>query len=272
VNSNITWQNFYQEINRKDAEINLEKASLSYAQVEYPDLKIDRYLNILDTMAEEVIERLPDNRYPLKIIQVINQYLFDDLGFNGNRENYYDPRNSFLDRVIERRVGIPITLSVIYLAIAKRIDFPMVGIGMPGHFLIRPDFEGAGIFVDALDRGQILFERDCEERLSEIYQQPIQLESSFLQPVSNRQILARMLTNLKLIYLNSQQLSKALEMIQGLLILFPESPKERRDRGLLYYHFGEWQKAAEDLEIYLAFLPNAEDSLQIRQLLQKIVN
>lgn len=272
MNFSVEWQKFYREIDRSDAEINLEKASLCYAQVEYSNLDIDKYLNDLDTMAEEIIERLPDNHYPLKIIQVINQYLFVELGFNGDRENYYDPRNSFLNEVIERRIGIPISLSVVYLAIAKRIDFPMVGIGMPGHFLIRPDFEDVGIFVDAFDRGEILFERDCEERLRQIYQQPVKLKSILLQPVSNRQILARMLTNLKLIYLNNQQLSKALGMTEGLLILFPENPRERRDRGLLYYHFGDLQKAAEDLELYLAILPNAEDSIQIRQILQKIGN
>jgi regulator of sirC expression with transglutaminase-like and TPR domain len=172
---NIVLQNFYNETNRPDEEIDLAKAALAFARTEYPDLDIEEYLNTLDTMAEEVRERLIEERYPLKVIKTINSYLFDDLGFEGNTRNYYDPRNSFLNDVIDRRTGIPITLSIIYLEIAKQIEFPMVGIGMPGHFIIRPNFENAGIFVDAFNQGEILFEQDCEERLQQVYQQPVKL-------------------------------------------------------------------------------------------------
>jgi regulator of sirC expression with transglutaminase-like and TPR domain len=129
-------QYFYQEIQQPDGYIDLAKASLFIAQEEYPHLDPEEYLNALDTMAFELQERLPSDRYPMKVIQIINQYLYEDLGFTGNTENYYDPCNSFLNDVIDRRTGIPITLAVIYLEIARRIDFPMVGIGMPGRFLL----------------------------------------------------------------------------------------------------------------------------------------
>ncbi len=262
-------QNFAQEINQPDAQINLAKAALHFAQEEYPNLEIDEYLNALENMADEVKEKLPETAYPLKTIQTINQYLFENLGFQGNSNNYYDPCNSYLNQVISRRTGIPITLSVVYLEIAKRIDFPMVGIGMPGHFIIRPDFEDAGIFVDVFNQGEILFEQDCEARLSEIYLQTVKLEPHFLEPVSHRQILGRMLTNLKYIYLNCQQYPKVLRIIELLFIVFPNHPMELRDRGLLYYQLGQWQNAIHDLELYLAILPTAQDADAIHQLLQK---
>ncbi|MBW4651101.1 MAG: SirB1 family protein [Kastovskya adunca ATA6-11-RM4] len=263
-------QYFYQEINQPDDQIDLGVAALYIAQEEYPRLDPAEYLSALDMMAAEVVERLPAERYPLRVIQSLNQYLYDDLGFSGNSSNYYDPRNSFLNDVIDRRMGIPITLSLLYLEIAKRLDFSMVGIGMPGHFLIRPDFEDVGIFVDAFNRGEILFEQDCEARLAQIYGRPVKLQSGFVESVTPRQFLARMLTNLKLIYINSQDLPKALAAVERILMLFPDAPLELRDRGLFYYQLGDWGQAREDLESYLAMIPNAQDVTTIRRLLEQL--
>ena len=266
----LAWQKFYQEVNRPDGQIDLAKAALYFAATEYPELEVNYYLQTLADMAEAISVRLPVDRYPLKVIKTINQYLFTELGFQGNQNDYYNPGNSFLNEVIDRGLGIPITLSVIYLEVAKRINFPMVGIGMPGHFLIRPDFKDAGIFVDAFHQGEILFTQDCEEILQRIYQQPIKLESYFLEPVTNQQILARMLTNLKFIYLDRQQIAKALAMVEGILMLFPHHPREIRDRGLLYYHLGERQQAITDLQMYLTLVPDAQDAERIKNLLTKL--
>lgn len=262
--------NFYREIDRPDDQIDLAKAALYIAQEEYPDLDIDEYLNALDVMAVEAEERLPTQRYPLRIIQSLNQYFYDDLGFSGNTSDYYDPRNSFLNEVIDRRTGIPITLSLVYLEVAQRLDFPLVGINMPGHFLIRPVFEDGAIFVDAFNRGEILFEQDCEARLSQIYGRPVQMQPSFKETVSPRQLLARILRNLKFIYLNRKDLRKALAAVERILLLFPDAPMELRDRGLIYYQMRYWSKAIQDLEIYLAILPNAEDADTIRRLLVQL--
>lgn len=267
MNSNFGRQNFELEINTLDEQIDLAKATLYIAQEDYPHLEVAEYLNALDTMADEVRERLPESRYPLKVIQTINHYLYDDLGFRGNDKDYYDARNSFLNEVIDRRIGIPISLSLVYLEVAHRLDFPMVGVGMPGHFLIRPDFPDAGIFVDAFNGGEVLFEKDCEERLHRIYGQPVALQPQFLLPISKRKFLARMLTNLKYIYLNRKQLPKALATVERLVLLFPDDPMELRDRGLLYYQVGEPSKAIPDLETYLAMLPNAGDASTIRRLI-----
>jgi regulator of sirC expression with transglutaminase-like and TPR domain len=263
-------QYFYQEIQQPDEYINLAKAALYIAQEEYPDIDTEEYLNALDTMAMELEERLPSSRYPLRIIQSINQYLYEELGFDGNKIDYYDPRNSFFNDVIERKTGIPITLALVYMEVAKRIDFPMVGVGMPGHFLIRPDVEDIEIFVDAFNGGEVMFTQDCQQRLSQIYHQEVMLKPEFLAVVSKRQFLARMLTNLKYIYLQRQDLERSLGTVERILLLFPEASFELRDRGLLYYQLGQFSQAAEDLQIYLIKVPDARDADVIRQLLAKL--
>lgn len=272
MNFSSARQYFYQEIQQPDDRIDLAKAALYIAQEEYPELDPEEYLNALDTMAVELQERLPSSQYPLRVIQSINQYLYDDLGFAGNKTEYYDPRNSFLNDVIDRRVGIPITLALVYLELSRRIDFPMVGVGMPGHFLIRPDISDMGIFIDAFDGGEVIFAEDCQERLSQMFQQPVELKPEFLARVSHRQLLARMLTNLKYIYLKEQKLAKTLAVVERILLLFPGVSLELRDRGFLYYQLGHYSQAADDLQSYLAKVPDAEDAAAIRWLLDELGN
>ena len=263
-------QLFYREINQPDSSIDLAKAALYIALEEYPNLEAHEYLNILDTMADEVRDRLPAQNYPLRVIQTINRYLYEDLQFAGNDADYYDPRNSFLNQVIDRRTGIPISLSLVYLEVAKRIDFPMVGIGMPGHFLIKPDFADAAIFVDAFNGGEILFTEDCQDRISQIYGQPMELQPAFLAPVSRRQFLGRMLGNLKAIYLQQRDAVRVLGAIERILLLFPDALGERRDRGILYYQLGRFTEARSDLQLYLRNDPNAPDAAMIRQLVDRL--
>ncbi len=265
-------QQFYREINQAESQIDLARGALYIACEEYPDLDPEEYINALDTMAEEVQERQKETAYPLKTIQILNHYFYEDLQFQGDRNNYYDPRNSFLNAVLDRRMGIPITLSLVYLEIARRINFPMVGIPMPGHFLMRPDFEDSGIFVDAFNQGEILFEQDCEELLQKIYDRPVKLEPHFLEPISKKLFLARMLTNLKFIYLNRNQLKKALSIVERILLLFPNNLSELRDRGLLYYQLERWIPAKSDLELYLESIPmtSTRDTMAIRQILERL--
>jgi len=263
-------QHFQQEINQPDEQIDLALSALYIAQEEYPSLDVIKHFNTLDTMASEVIERLPTQNYPLKIIQTINSYLYDELGFKGNVADYYDPRNSFLNDALDRRLGIPITLSLIYLEIAKRIEFPMVGVGMPGHFIIRPQIAEMDIFVDPFNRGEVLFFNDCQERITKLYGEPVTMQPEFLAPLTNRQFLARLLSNLKLIYLNNQKLEKALAAVERILMLFPNAIVEVRDRGLIYYQIGRWVAAVDDFETYLQKVPNAQDAPVIRRLLKQL--
>ncbi len=266
----IARQQFYREISQPDTQIDVARAALYIALEEYPGLDVDEYVNALDTMAADVGDRLPPEPYPLRVIQAINRYLFDDLGFSGNQENYYDPDNSYLNRVIERRTGIPITLSLVYLEVAKRIDFPMVGIGMPGHFLIRPDREDIEIFVDPFSGGDILFVQDCKDRINQLFGGTVEFRSEFLQAVSSRQFLVRMLSNLKAIHLNRGEMSHVLAAIDRMLLLFPNTPYEQRDRGLIYYQVGRWIEARQDLENYLDLMPDARDADLVRKLLTRI--
>jgi regulator of sirC expression with transglutaminase-like and TPR domain len=264
-------QRFYQEIHQPDEQIDLAKAALYLAQEEYPQLDIDEYLSALDAMAVEVQERLPAEFYPLRVIQTLNRYLYDDLKFQGNTDQYYDPRNSYLNEVIDRRTGIPITLSLLYLEIARRIDFPMVGVGMPGHFLIRPVGEEMQIFVDPFNQGEVMFEQDCQERLSQLYNRPFEFRPEFLSAVSPRYFLARILTNLKAVYLQAQDVLRALAAIERILLLLPHSVMEQRDRGLLYYQLDRWVEARQDLETYLADAPpTVADAPMIQELLRRM--
>ena len=262
--------NFEQEIRKPEAQLDLARAVLYIAQEDCPALDPEVYVRRLDRMAAEVYAKLPAERYPLRVVRTINSYLFDRLKFRGNAENYYDPRNSFLHEVLTCRRGIPITLSLVYLEVARRLQFPMVGIGMPGHFLIRPDIEGVEFFVDAFNGGDILFIQDCQERLQKIFEQPVALTPEMLAPVSKRTFLTRLLGNLKYVYVNAQQLTAALGVVERLLLLEPDSVRERRDRGLLAYQIGRFESAARDLQFYLAQAPEARDARTIRLLLSKL--
>lgn len=263
-------QHFYQEIHQADDQIDLAKAALYLAQEEYPQLTIATYLQTLDTMATEIRDRLPTECYPLRVIQAINHYLYDELGFSGNAEAYYDPRNSYLNDVLERRTGIPITLSLVYLEVARRIGFPMIGVGMPGHFLIRPALEEMGILVDPFHGGEVLFPADCQERLQQLYGQPVELRPEFLVAISPRHFLARMLRNLKGIYLSQNDASRTLSVIERILLLFPDAVLEQRDRGILYYQAGRWTEATQDLSNYLLHTPTATDAEFIQQLIERM--
>ncbi|MBI4781839.1 MAG: tetratricopeptide repeat protein [Oscillatoriophycideae cyanobacterium NC_groundwater_1537_Pr4_S-0.65um_50_18] len=269
--TSLARQRFYQEIDQPPDQIDLAKAALYLAQEEYPDLDVEEYLSALDAMAVEVRERLPRESYPLRIIQTLNQYFYEDLQFQGNTDSYYDPRNSYLNDVIDRRMGIPITLSLVYLEVAGRIDFPMVGVGMPGHFLIRPIGKDMQIFVDPFHQGEVLFEQDCQERLSQTYGRPMAMRPEFLDAVSPHYFLARILTNLKGVYLKQTDWLRAIAAIDRILLLLPHSWMEQRDRGLLYYQLERWAEARQDLEDYLTCAPSTvADAPRIRDLLRRI--
>jgi regulator of sirC expression with transglutaminase-like and TPR domain len=261
---------FIREIRQSDEAINLERAALYLALEEHPTLDVDVALTQIDRMADVVRDRLPESRYPLRVIKIINQYLYEELGFLGNRQDYYDPQNSHLNQVLDRRLGIPITMALVYLAIAKRLDFPMIGIGMPGHFLIRPLVTDMDVYVDAFNGGEVLFPQDCEALLQKLYQEPVALRPEFLQPVSNRQFLARMLGNLKSIAINKNDIQAALAAVERILLLFPEASGELRDRGILYFQLRRWSEARQDLECYLKTMPPESDRTLIQDLLQQI--
>jgi regulator of sirC expression with transglutaminase-like and TPR domain len=262
--------NFHREIRQSHTQIDLARAALYIAQEEYSGLDVESYRTQLDDLAASLRRTLPSERYPLRIVHAINDYLFDYCGFRGNEGNYYDPRNSFLNDTIDRRTGIPITLSLIYLEISRRVDFPMMGVNTPGHFLIRPDVPGIEIWIDPFNQGEILFREDCQERLSEMYGEAVEFTEVYFEAIHPRRFLARLLTNLKMIYLRQEDVLRALSAIERILLLFPNAPMELRDRGVLYYHQERWVEARTDLEHYLELMPTNQDAMLIKAILDAI--
>lgn len=246
----------------------LIEAALAISWEEYPHIDLSSYREALDVMATDLQQRLRGINYPLKVISEVNRYLFEEQNFCGNEKNYYDPRNSFLTDVITRRLGIPITLSMVYMAIGDRIGFPLEGVSLPGHFIIRPQRSDIEVFIDPFAKGEILFKQDCASKLVQIYGSQAELKPEYLETVGVRRILERMLMNLKLIYLNQKKFHKALSTVEKILMLWPNASTQVRDHGLLCYQLERYVEARSDLETYLDLSPYADDA----ELIQKLID
>jgi regulator of sirC expression with transglutaminase-like and TPR domain len=225
----------------------------------YPGLDVERYLQRVDALAERVRVRLGRGRSPLRVIQAINGVLFGEEGFAGNLEDYYDPRNSFLNEVLDRKTGIPISLSAVYLAVAHRLGHPVSGVGLPMHFIVKVPSGKGDIYVDPFHGGSILSVQDCQERIERAYGAPVEFNDSYLNAVPTRMMLYRMLNNLKYIYLKRQDFSRAGRAVELMLLVVPDQPEELRDRGLLHFQERNWAKAADYLARYLRKNPAATD-------------
>jgi regulator of sirC expression with transglutaminase-like and TPR domain len=266
-------QKFWQIAHTSDDQLSsddLLEGALAIAWEEYPRIDLGHYRSIFDQMVADLAPRLTITEYPLKKVQIINQYLFDELGFRGNDQDYYDPRNSFINDVLDRRLGLPITLSLIYMVLGDRLGFPIEGISFPGHFIVRPQHPDLEIFIDPYHNGEILFPEDCEAKLAQLYGQPVPLQPEFLEPVGVRRILDRLLNNLKLIYLRYPDPQRALAVIERSLMLHPHVPTQWRDRGLICYQLERYTEARIDLENYIQKFPYAEDRLIIEQLIAEM--
>jgi regulator of sirC expression with transglutaminase-like and TPR domain len=255
-----------------DDAIDLAHASLLIARAEYPTLQIGRYLAMLDDMAADLRARMRGGEGPASQVAHLNRMLFEDLGFRGNHEEYDDPRNSFLNDVLERRVGIPITLSTIYMEIGRRIGCPLAGVAFPGHFLVRTNGRDVAgdIVIDPFNRGRLLSEADCRAHLLESTQGRIPFRPELLKRASRKEILARMLNNLKMIYRLQRDFHMSLRVQNMLLCLTRGRPEEIRDRGIIYYHLACLGQAVSDLEAYLEAAPLALDAPAIHQRLASL--
>ncbi|MFQ5920120.1 MAG: SirB1 family protein [Thermoplasmata archaeon] len=224
----------------------------------------------LDRIGAEVRDRLQDAPPDEDPLQVLNRYLFDDFGLRGNEDDYYDPRNSFLGEVLGRKTGLPITLSLVYIEAGRRAGLRLAGVGFPGHFLVRFESEGGPRFVDPFHAGRVLEEEDLKGLLRERSGQEIPLDPAFLRPASEREILTRMLHNLKGLYMTSEEFEKLLQVLDLLLLLDPQTSLDLRDRGLVHYELGEFPKARNDLLAYLELDPSAGDAEVIQEHLNDI--
>lgn len=250
------------------AEIDLARVALEIARDVYSHLEIDAYLARIEDLGRRVRGRLPAGLSPERIIAQINWVLFVEEGFRGNDVDYYDPRNSYLNEVIDRRLGIPISLAAIYQAIATRVGLPMAGVNLPCHFVLRTGPESAPLFVDPYHEGAILDRQGCRKRVEEVGGQAVVLSERDFAPCSNLVVVARMLRNLKGGYLRLGDFAAALPVQRRLASLLPGELLEQRDLGVVAIHAGRAGEAIEPLLRYLQSRPEAEDREAIQAFLK----
>lgn len=246
--------------------IDLVRANLYIARaLAYPQLDVgdvEAQLSAYETVARERVE--PSAPVRRRAVQLAD-FLFDEMGFQGNTRHYSDPRNSFLNDVLQRRVGIPLSLSLFYLAVAARLDIPADGVGMPGHFLVSIPMGETPLYLDPFHQGRELSRNECEAVMREQTGYRGFFDPSWLEPVSPREMVARQLRNLRTIYLQGVDWSRASIAIEYLRLAEPQEARHLRDLGLVYYQSGRRIRGCYYLEQYLAADPDAEDAPDLRR-------
>lgn len=260
---------FADELARAEPEVDLARAALLVAAEEYPQLAPEPYLQRLDVFAERVRDRLSEESAPLVVLQELARVLFEEEKLRGNQEAYYDPRNSFLNDVLDRRLGIPLTLSIVYLEVGWRLGLPLQGVNFPGHFLVRFEGEALRLLIDPFQRGLIRFEDEAQDLLDRAYGGAVTLQPGYLRHAHRKDIIVRLLANLKAVYLNQQDDVRALAAIERILLIVPDAAEELRDRGYALARLGREPEAVPDLERYLELAPEAPDSAGVRLLLAR---
>lgn len=261
---------YFASLVAEDEGFALLEAAVAVAQAEYPQLDPQGVLSQVDALADRLKRRIPADAVVLQKLRFLNRYFFQDLGFAGNVNNYYDPRNSYLHEVLALRRGIPITLALIYTELATQIGIGACGVSFPGHFLVKLRAGRGEVIVDPLS-GQSLSRADLEERLLPYrrshgltgdFEVPLGL---FLQAATPRDTIARLLRNLKEIHRSAHDWPRLLAVCERLVVLLPQVWDERRDRGLVRAELGQEAAAAQDLSAYLKHLPQADDAAALRQ-------
>lgn len=255
-----------------DERIELARACLLIAEDAYPGLDVEGYVNEVARLALRLRARLSRTAGAEEKVVELNQFLFDELGYTGNAEEYYDPRNSYLNEVIDRRTGIPITLSVLYMELGRKIGLPLEGVSFPGHFLVRVRMRGGMLVLDPFAGGEPQTEDELRARLERVIPRDVTggvpvrdlpLEQ-FLEPATNRQILARLLRNLKGIYRQAEMPERMLDVLNRALVVSPDSSSDLRDRGVVYEQLQAYRAALRDLSDYVAREPDAADIDEMR--------
>lgn len=269
-----TRKRFTALVSGPEEDLDLAEAALLIAQEEQPDLDVAHYLKRLDQLADAVRTELPPSPTHNDTLKCLNTRLFFKEGLRGNTGEYYDPRNSFLNEVLETKAGIPITLSVIYMEVGRRLGLALVGIGFPGHFLVRYSGPDGEQILDPFLGGANLSEAQLAAKLRSMYGEnnPLAAQvSKLLTPATKKEILTRMLGNLKGVYLNKGDFERALSVIDRMVLIRPDAATEFRDRGAVQQRLGRMQGAVRDFKKYLALAPDAPDADRIRALIQRSV-
>ncbi|WP_034294191.1 SirB1 family protein [Herbaspirillum sp. RV1423] len=269
----LTPLEYFSSLVRQDESIPLFESALALGQDAYPDLDFSACQIEMDTLAFKLKQRLSSDASHIQKLRMLNHFFFQELAFAGNINNYYDPDNSYIHRVITSRRGIPISLAVVYMELGQQIGLNMKGISFPGHFLMKLSVQSGDIVLDPMN-GASLSREELEERLEpyldqQEYGDELPL-AAYLRAAHPREILTRMLRNLKAIFTDAQRWQRVLDVQERLVILLPDEITERRDRGLAYANLAEPQAALDDLEAYLALRPDADDADSMRQRLPEL--
>ena len=248
----------------------LDVAALQIATVEYPELAPSTFVEVLDSYGRELVERVAPSADGEEFIHTMNEYMFEELGFQGNQDDYYHPANSCLNEVLTKRIGIPISLSVVYMEVARRAGRKVHGIGLPGHFIVQYEDADITAYIDPFHAGRLMFETECYELAHEITGLDISADTTVLKPVSKLHILIRMLNNLRSVYFQRQQPLKAIEVLTLLIEADPGSPEEYKQRGVCLAQVNRFAQARSDLEMYLKLSPDAPDRDPVSQQIERI--
>ncbi|HEY3226898.1 MAG TPA: tetratricopeptide repeat protein [Planctomycetota bacterium] len=255
---------FAEYARRPDDALELVEGALLIAKEAYPGLDLDRYRSKLDRLGEEARRNLPAKPSPSAAVEGLNEFLFGRAGFRGNNEDYYDPRNSFFNEVVDRRLGIPITLSILYCDVARRVGLPAMGVGFPGRYLVKCQAGRRELIVDCFD-GRLIGREDCQNLLDSMYGGKLTLTDAMLRVSGPRETLARVLNNLKGVYLGRRDFDRAGRFIELSEQLLPGVPEHARDRGMVLLGQERYGQALERLEEYLRLSPKASDSATVRR-------
>ena len=265
---------YFQSLVHSDSEFPLLEAAVSIAQDEYPELDVQQVLGEVDQLLARLKRRVPADAVPLQKLRAVNQFFFRDLSFRGNVNNYYDPDNSYVNVVLKTRCAIPISLAVLWLELAQGLGLSARGVGFPGHFMVKVNLPKGQVVIDPID-GQSLSREQLAERLEPFrrrsglvdeFEVPLGL---YLQATPPREIIARMLRNLKEIHKTQEDWQRVVATTDRLVVLLPQDWAEYRDRGLAHAELGHTASAVTDLEIYLS---NVEEGLDIDAIAGRVAN
>ncbi len=247
-----------------NAPFDIVEAALWVAAEEYPGLYVRGERERVRRIADEARSRAENLTNPFARLDAVRELIFGELGFRGDVDSFDDPRNSFINEVLRRRQGIPLTLSLIFMEAATAAGFLTRGIGLPGHFVCRLTFDGRSFLVDPFNEGQVITEEDCRHLVARTTGRPSRFRPEHLDGVDDRAMLIRLLLNLKQVYLGRADYARALSAVDRLLLVAPDNHSELRDRGFLKAHLGQPRAAIADLEAYLSDTPEAPDAESVR--------
>lgn len=252
--------------------INVPLAALLFArEIAYPDLDVGEAMARIEELVDYAEQLIAPYQTTIEQAETLVDFLFIQERFQGNSQAYTDPRNSYLNEVLERRLGIPISLSVLYIAVAQRLGIPAQGIGLPGHFIVNIPAEKNGYYLDPFYGGSRLSREDCASLVHQSTGYNGPLQPDWLQPVSPRAILTRMLNNLRSIYFQQETWSQALAVVEHLRLLQPDIPDLLRDTGIIHHQQGSLSQAVHNYEQYLTRAPDAPDIQAVRSHLESAV-